>query len=131
MLMLSSIAYCSCLQCMHIKSRVCFSIHWNVLCKYIIEYQQQRWAASQPGGFCLLIEHHLPLAGPFGCLPILESISVIKLAAACPADARGYDVGMRLFGRNESRKHHAILGCVCFAVAYVNECHAAERHPFG
>ena len=81
-----------------------------VLCNYIIEYQQQHWAASQPRGFRFLIQHHLLLAGLFRLLANLESISVIKLAAVRPADARGYDVGMRLPGRNECQQTPCNLG---------------------
>ena len=119
------------LQYMHIKCSICFSIHWNVLCNYIIEYQQQRWAASQPGGFRLLIQHHLLLAGLCDCLPIFVASLSLSLPSRVPRTREATTLVCVCLAATNASKHHAILVCVCLAVAYVNECRAAERQPFG
>ena len=102
-----------------------------VLCNSIIEYQQQRWAASQPRGFRFLIQHHLLLAGLFDCLPILKASLSLSLPPCVPRTRKATTLVCVCLAVTNACKHHAILGCVCLAVAYVNECHAAERQPFG
>ena len=70
-----------------------------VLCNSIIEYQQQRWAASQPRGFRFLIQHHLLLAGLFECLPILKASLSLSLPPCVPRT-----------------REATTLVCVCLAV---------------
>ena len=101
------------------------------LCNYIIEYQQQRWAASQPRGFRFFIQHHLLLAGLIDCLPILKASLWLSLPPCVPRTREATTLVCVCLAVTNASKHHAILGCVSIAVAYVNECHAAVRQPFG